>query len=222
MSTDSQLKYLKPGVAGFDRQLLDWAREFVEPGSVVWDVGANVGVFTFAAAGRGAKVVSVEPDPYLGSLLMRSQALNATLDITLVAAALSGDVGIARLQIASGGRASNALKEFSGARSQFNSALAEVVVPTILLDSLIAISGPPRFVKIDVEGAEAMVLAGAKRLLSEVRPIIIIESSEQTRDEVSAQLRRHNYRLFDVEASGRPEVEVATFNTLALPQGATT
>ena len=55
VTPDSQLKYLKPGTAGLDLNLLRSAAELIQPGMTIWDVGANVGVFTFAAAVRSGK-----------------------------------------------------------------------------------------------------------------------------------------------------------------------
>lgn len=64
------LKYLFRPMDTIDPTLCRLAREFVRGGHVVWDVGANVGLFSFAAAhfaGAGGRVISIEPDVY-GSL----------------------------------------------------------------------------------------------------------------------------------------------------------
>jgi hypothetical protein len=58
-------------------ELFSLAEKLIRPGDVVWDVGANVGLFTFAAAaktGPTGKVLAIEPDPWLGTLLRRSAA----------------------------------------------------------------------------------------------------------------------------------------------------
>ena len=58
--------------------LFDFAREFVHAGSVVWDVGANVGLFSIAAAQRAGvrgKVVAIESDIWLAALLRKSAAV---------------------------------------------------------------------------------------------------------------------------------------------------
>jgi hypothetical protein len=77
ISPDARLRLLQPGTRGFDKGLLDCASVLVQPGHKVWDIGANVGVFAFAAAGRagsGGRVLAVEPDPWLFGLLQRSRA----------------------------------------------------------------------------------------------------------------------------------------------------
>jgi tRNA G37 N-methylase Trm5 len=51
-------------------------RELVRPGTTVWDIGANVGLFSFAAASLGAQVVAVEADIWLANLMQRSAQLN--------------------------------------------------------------------------------------------------------------------------------------------------
>src|SRR5258708_33360746 len=69
VAPDSQLKYLLPGTSGLDRQLIGWAKRYVGRGDIVWDIGANCGVFALAAAGLGAQVLAVEPDPFLANIL---------------------------------------------------------------------------------------------------------------------------------------------------------
>ena len=85
VSPDSQLKYLKPGPAAFDAELLSIARSWVRPESVVWDIGANVGVFAFAAAGlaTNGRTLAVEADPWLADMMRRSSALRSNRELRL-------------------------------------------------------------------------------------------------------------------------------------------
>jgi FkbM family methyltransferase len=214
LAPSSQLKHLRPGRAGFDAQLLDWADEFAAPGAKVWDIGANLGCFGFSAAGRGASVLMVEPDPYLVHLLMRSRGLNPGLEVDIVAAALSDARGLSALEIASGGRAANRLAEFGGNRAVHGRTISRLWSPVITLDELFDRFGRPDLIKIDVEGAEAAVLRGANRLLA-AKPVLIIETGNETEAEIAAILSAAGYLMRDLEADGRPVVETPAFSTLA-------
>ena len=75
---------------------------------------------------------------------------------------------------------------------------------------------PPRVLKIDVEGAEAIVLAGAKTLISKVHPVILCEIAEQNADTCSSLLKSQGYTLYDMENRSRGSLEKAAFNTLAV------
>lgn len=222
VSPDAQLKYLKPGEDAFDRELLRIIDTQVREDSVVWDIGANVGVFAFAAAtvARRGTTLAVEPDIWLAQLMRRSMALdhNHGLNLTVLPSAISDRNGCATFLIAERGRASNSL-ESSGGRSQAGGARARVTVPTLTLDTLLEQS-MPTFVKIDVEGAEAAVLRGATRLLRDVRPTIYIEVGEEHATEVTALLQENGYTLFDGESAGSSAatpLDRCTFNTLAVP-----
>ncbi len=169
VSPDSQLKYLK---GRFDADLVALAAERVGPNSVVWDVGANCGVFAFSSA-AARQVVAVEADPFLASLLQQSVALNGA-PVEVVTAAAFSSIGLASFSIAARGRASNFLTG-AGGHGQTGGVRGKRTVPTVTLDSLLDHFGPPTLIKIDVEGAEAEVLRGATRLLREARPAIYIE-----------------------------------------------
>lgn len=224
LSPESQLKYLLPSLGGFDRNLLAIALETIQHDSVVWDVGANVGVFTFASAGlaRDGRVVAFEPDPFLLHALMRSRSLrqNRHLHVDIVSGALFDRTGIATLQIQSAGRASNTLAESGGDRPPSGRVLSELFVPTATLDSMLDHVPAPTVLKIDVEGAEHAVLRGAKRILSAVRPVLIIEVGQSSAAAVSELLRQENYALFDARLppSQRTPMQVCSFDTLALPR----
>jgi hypothetical protein len=73
VSPDSQLKYIKLGEEAFDSGLLKIVDDYIRVDSVVWDIGANVGVFTFAAASRTLQgsVLAVEADIWMAQLLRK-------------------------------------------------------------------------------------------------------------------------------------------------------
>ena len=198
VSPDAQLKYLKPGARAFDTDLLELAEQRLGPDDVVWDVGANIGTFSVAAAtvATSGEVIAIEADIWLAQLLRRTAAEPFFGGrIKVVPCAASQGVGVARFVIAARGRASNAL-EASGGRSQMGGARETVLVPTLALDDLLDHLPLPTFVKIDVEGAELMVLHGASQLLREVRPRFYVEVDEGVGDEVMALFAAANYGAF--------------------------
>ena len=77
VTPDSQLKYLKYGEDAFDAALLKIIDEYICEDSVVWDIGANVGVFSLGAASIAKKgsVLAVEADTWLASLISKSLLL---------------------------------------------------------------------------------------------------------------------------------------------------
>lgn len=199
VSPDAQLKYLKPGGKAFDRDLVMLAEHCVGPNDVVWDVGANVGTFAVAAAAVAVRgqVYAIEADIWLVGLLRRSAAESVYMGrIHVIPCAASAAPGVARFMIASRGRASNAL-ESSGGRSQMGGVRETVLVPTLALDDLLEHIPAPQFVKIDVEGAEHLVIEGASQLIDVIRPVFYIEVDERHRPAIFARFAAAGYQAMD-------------------------
>lgn len=186
VSPDSQLKYLK---GSFDQDLIELCAKRVSASSVVWDIGANCGVFCFSSV-KAKKIVAVEADPFLAFLLQQSVGLNG-IPVNVVPAAVWDQTGLAEFAIAKRGRASNFLVAAAG-HSQAGGVRGQLMVPTITLDLLLDQFGPPTLIKIDVEGAEVHVLRGASRVLAH-KPTIYIEISGHTLVECQAILQAAGY-----------------------------
>lgn len=163
VSPSAGLKYLFKPMTKIDPALLRNAIDLVRLGDVVWDIGANIGLFTFAAAvrtGPGGAIVAFEPDAWLVQLLRRSRRLQAqtTAPITIVPVAVASDIAIRRFLIAGRSRASNTLAGYG--HSQLGNVAEEQMVPAFDLDWLLTMLPAPNVVKCDVEGAEIEVFTG--------------------------------------------------------------
>jgi FkbM family methyltransferase len=221
VSPDASLKFWKWDLDKAEPRLFDWAEEFVRPGNVVWDIGANVGLFAFSAAslsGTEGHIVAVEADDWLAELLVKSASMltNKCARVDVLALAVSDSVGVATLNIAARGRSTNYLSSVRGS-TQTGGIRNSVMVPTITLDWLLERSLTPDILKIDVEGAECQILQGARKLLSDVRPLILCEVSSENAVRVGILLESYSYELFDLDLANnmRRPLSVPSFNTLA-------
>ena len=222
VSPEGGLKFWRNDLSRTDPALLRIVSDVVRSSHVVWDIGANIGLFTYAAAGiagPGGRVVALEPDTWLVDLLRRSTHLNGTprapVDILAVAACES--IGVDRFCVARRSRAASHLQ--NEGTSQAGGTREEQLVPSVTLDHLLGFFPAPNVLKIDVEGAEYRVLAGAERILSKIRPVIICEVSPQNVDRVSKLLISQGYTIFDADLDrvARKASSKAFWNTLAYP-----
>jgi FkbM family methyltransferase len=150
-------------------------RHFIQPGDGFIDVGANHGTFSLVASGLvGSEglVIAIEPQPRLANLLRRCLA--------------QGPARFEVHQVACGDRKEEV--DFyiphatSGAAGRFAgySAISEhqaIKVAMRPLDDFIETRRLPQrtFIKLDVEGSEAAVLYGARRLIASLAPVLLIE-----------------------------------------------
>ena len=137
---------------------------FVRRGDLVFDIGAHVGDRTAAFRRLGARVIAAEPQPPLITVLKWMYWRDP--HVTIEPAAVGRHPGTTELRInVANPTVSTASEQFvSAARGapgwEAQAWTKTVSVPVTTLDVLIARHGVPAFVKIDVEGFEAEVLAG--------------------------------------------------------------
>lgn len=138
------------------------------------DVGANIGYFTMLASrlvGKGGKVIAFEPFQYNVKLLYLSARANGFDNIEIYPFAVADRQGL----IAYDNMASNGV--ISEIENSLNSVLSTTLVYSVSLDGILQHLDRLDVLKIDVEGAEYMVLKGAHDLLKRFRPIIFSEFS---------------------------------------------
>jgi FkbM family methyltransferase len=163
------------GKGRYEKVWTTWMQSNVRPGTHALDIGANVGYYTALLAtlvGSGGSVIACEPDPQNAALLRRTIAENGFSHVRLVEAAVSDRVGRATLYQDAAWHGVHSL-----ARDNcVNQSDAKVDVATVTVDSLMADHGAAiGFVKIDAQGAEAAVMAGAESLLSQAHATVLLE-----------------------------------------------
>jgi FkbM family methyltransferase len=207
-----------------DPMLYSMVDELVRPGVTVWDIGANVGLFSFCAAalsGPSGFVLSVEPDLWLAQLVGRSsQELSLGRSkcslVQVLCASVSSANRITELSVSKRARSSNHLVDALGSTQAQGSRYTQLTV-SLTLDFLLERFPPPSVVKIDVETHEANVLRGATRLLKEVRPTIWCEVSHENSGEVTRLLHEASYQLYGAATQPHMRTERAWFDTLGIP-----
>jgi FkbM family methyltransferase len=222
VTPEARLNLWRHDLRKCDPALLELAREVIKPKDVIWDIGANVGLFAFTAshfAGSAGQVYAFEPDITLVQLMRRSAAEvpASNAPVHLVPVAISDHVGLAEFRIAKRRAANSLLVEAS---LETGGVVETQIVPVFSIDSLLDRLPAPRVVKIDVEGAENLVFKGAERLLRDVKPIIIAEVTERNVEWNSQWLAGFGYRFYDADAPkcNRPQLDCMAYNTLALPR----
>lgn len=164
----------------------------LRPGRTVLDIGAFIGSHTVYFAqqvGPRGRVYAFEPQRHAFQMLCGNVALNALTNVTCLPYVVGRETGWRRL-----GELSQTISEnFGGTQA--------LVVPageptrTIRIDDLEL----PRcdIMKIDVEGMEADVLAGAAKTIERLKPIIYCENNKKDRSaQILGELTRQGYRIW--------------------------
>ncbi len=141
--------------------------ESIERGSVVYDIGANVGFYTLLASelvGNKGMVYAFEPIPHNILFLRKHINLNRCSNVTVIEAAVSNQNGTSYVE--------KALSD----GEWFLSSSGTLKVNTVTLDSLVLEKKfvVPQYIKIDIEGGEYLALSGSRFILSHFHPKIFL------------------------------------------------
>jgi FkbM family methyltransferase len=184
-------------------KMLQFYSQFIQKGSLCFDVGANVGNRTGIFLRLGAKVIAVEPQPPCMQILKNTFG---GADVVFIQKALGESEGVAEFYTSNVDAISSLSKEWissvkkSGRFSMYQWDSGTLVQVTTM-DALISQYGLPTFCKIDVEGYEFQVLRG----LSKPIPAVSFEFTPEYLDSAISCIRhlsrlapyRFNYSLLE-------------------------
>ena len=188
----------------FEWQNVNFLRAYLQPGDRVLDVGANVGMFTYAAAQQTAPdgvIECFEPLPWAAAAIRRNlerTGLSRRVTLHEVAASDSASTATFTADL----DVSSHLAYVRGATSSRSS----VTVRTARLDDVVS-SGPIALAKVDVEGAESLALEGFLEHLSVGNPpVVLVEAFDHllarmgsSRSAVIDRLRSFGYEPHEYE-----------------------
>jgi FkbM family methyltransferase len=146
----------------YEQKKVERLLTYLNPKSVFYDIGANVGYYSLVAASKCQNIFAFEPLPTNFDYLTRHIAINQLQNCTPIKAAVTGHDGMV---------------SFSEGNSTCEGSIREtgtLLVCAVKLDTFIERALAPDIVKIDVEGAELDALHGAKQLLAERHPVIFL------------------------------------------------
>lgn len=159
-------------------ETLKWI-EAIPTNDVVWDVGANIGLYAiYAAKTRNARVFAFEPSVFNLELLARNIVLNGLQSaVTIVPVAFSDKAGPNLFQMTSTdwGGALSTFGEGFDQNGQMMNGVFEYQTVGISMDDTVPSLGipPPNHLKIDVDGIEHFILRGGEAVLAGVSSVLI-------------------------------------------------
>jgi FkbM family methyltransferase len=161
------------------------------PGTVALDVGANIGALTLPLAriiGSGGIVVAMEPQRAAFQLLCANLALNEIGNVRAIHAAAGQALGRAFVPVSDQLRPGN----FGGVE------LTDKGGDPIGVMSIDSLQLPAcHFIKIDVEGQEGAVIAGAVDTIARFRPVLYVENDRRNQSpDLIRQIRDLDYVLY--------------------------
>jgi FkbM family methyltransferase len=191
------------GLGEYEPYALDCFLALVEragPGAV-YDVGANVGLYGLLAGAYSDRAVHCfEPAPDTAQAARDIAAANG-IEMTVAEIALGDESGTATLYLSDSTDSSNSLNPNFRAHSK------EIVVPLERLDDYVERTGAvPAVIKIDTETTEPEVLAGARKLIAEHRPWIMVEVLwSLVEDRLHAVMDEFGYTYYHLDGPGPRE-----------------
>lgn len=176
---------------------LKWIDEMSKD-SILWDIGANVGLYSiYAAKTKGIKVLSFEPSIFNLELLAKNICLNNLTDlVSIIPLPLYSQTGFNSMTLSSEyiGAALNTFGETYGQDGKKLKTALKYSVLGISIDDFVGkLQLPmPTHIKIDVDGIEHLILSGGVSTLKNVQSILIevndnfIEQAESVRSTLNA------------------------------------
>ena len=147
----------------------------IRAGSVVLDIGANIGYYTLIAArqvGPQGRVYAFEPDPANFQLLKKNVEQNSYRNVVLVNKAVSSKTRTLRLFRSQTNRGDHRVYDSKDGRES-------VPIEAVALDDLFKkMDKKVQFIKMDIQGSEALALEGMRGLIRKNRSLKLVAEFE--------------------------------------------
>ena len=188
---------------GIDSFSWTFLQKRIHPGSVVYDIGANRGqmaLFFAMQVGKTGHVFSFEPVPRIARDLQRNLELNRLNQVSVVNAAVTERNGKAMFSDCEHSETQGKLAEVEP--DNVLGDVSQILVDTVALDDFSQSHQMPDLMKIDVEGAAALLFEGAKGMLTKNKPNVFIElHGPEEQAAVQRELVGRGYELYTLDGT---------------------
>lgn len=196
-------------------ETLEWI-DSMSQGSVVWDIGANVGLYTcYSAKARGCRVFAFEPSVFNLELLARNIYLNKlTNQATIVPLPLSDVLAASKLNMTStewGGAMSTFGQDYGHDGQPMCKAFEFPTIGLSMVDAVNLLNIPqPDYIKMDVDGIEHLILKGGMPILQGVKGALI-----EINDQFTAQANDASKYMQEAGLSLKEKKHADCFDSVA-------
>lgn len=174
-------------------ETLEWI-DLIPKGAILWDVGANIGLYTiYAAKARNCQVYAFEPSVFNLELLARNIFLNNIKNaVTIIPVALSDQLGFNSFKMTTtvlGGALSAFGQDFDQNGAPLKDVFEYQTLGMSMTDMVSLLHIPqPDFIKIDVDGIEHFILRGGSNVLAKVKGVLV-EINDAFQDQAEESVR---------------------------------
>ena len=192
----------------YEMDLQQAIADWVKPGMVPYDLGANIGYMSLLlarAVGPAGKVFAFEALPANQERLINNLKLNSNENVKLISKAIADKSGAKTFLV----HGSGGMGKLSGSVREEGNHANSIAVETVSLDEFVYKDDNPKpdLIKMDIEGGEVLALRGMAQLLKEKRPVLFIElHGREAAESAWRTLRDANYSLRFMR-KGYPKVQ---------------
>jgi len=203
---DQEMKFVVPNhinqfrintFSSKEPETLEWI-DFFSKGSILWDIGANIGLYSiYAAKKKNCKIFAFEPSVFNLELLARNIFLNNLQEsINIIPLALSNKMKFSSLKLTTtewGGALSSFGEDIGWDGKPINDIFAFRTYGISMDNALSILQFPqPDYIKMDVDGIEHIILKGGQNVLKRVKSILV-----EVNDDFKDQAEKSKHYLSD-------------------------
>ncbi len=210
----------------YESALIDYFATLLRPGINMVDIGANIGLYSIISAkavGPQGSIVAIEPSAENCSFIHKSLEVNEFSNVTVYQKALSDQNGELTLFLCGSNNADHRI--YDAKDGSTSAGRKGVIVETVRLDDLLgpALRSKIDLIKLDIQGAEGIALAGMKETLSSDRDLTMVMEfwpwglikAGSNPLKVLEQLREFGFSIHEFDSQAGTTVEVSDFIELS-------
>jgi len=211
----------------YEPKLVKYCEKYINPERDVIDIGANIGFYTvlFSKLLLDRKVLAIEPTQNALIKLRQNIELNEVgKNVVIYEGVVSDTRGTAEIKTIIGKEEYSSMGVMDHPSIAKETYTIESVMSSTLDELVDSLSIDPGFIKIDVEGAEALVFKGASKTLQLKRPVILsklndylLKRNGSSASEVIKMIEGYDYQVIDPLNPSIPAGKKAFGDILCIP-----